>query len=290
LITAANAGKDAYVEKPLAMNMRELLDAMEAVRRKERVVQCGTQVRSFPSSASARAFVAAGGLGQIFKVEQSRNALRPYWHRYGERPIRQEDVDWRGFLMHRPDRPFDPDQYTAWYGYHEFSRGPHTGLMAHFVDLVHYLTGASLPRRVVALGGIFRWKDARTAPDSIEVTLEYPEGFLARYATTFGTATNNFLKFFGTRGVLDATRWGEPWVLTGEEKQVPLVESVPHMQNWLRSLRTRRPPNAPIEAGYAHAVACIMADEAYVRGVPMVWDKTLSYPVPGAARPAHFGA
>jgi predicted dehydrogenase len=272
LIGAAQAGKDAYVEKPLAMGMGELLDAMDAVRRRERVVQCGTQVRSFPSSAAARAFVAAGGLGRIFKIEQSRNSLRPYWHRYGERPIRESDVDWRAFLMHRQDRPFDPDQYTAWYGYREFSRGPHTGLMAHFVDLVHYITGAGLPRRVTALGGTYRWQDARTAPDSIEVTMEYAEGFLARYSTTFGTEANNFLKFFGTRGVIDATKWGEPWLLTGEEKQIPPVESVPHMKNWLQCLRTRRAPHAPMEAGYAHAVTCIMADEAYVRGRRMIFD------------------
>jgi hypothetical protein len=44
------------------------------------------------------------------------------------------------------------------------------------------------------------------------------------------------------------------------------------------------PPNAPIETGYAHAVACIMADEAYVRGVPMVWDPAMSYPFPSSKR------
>ena len=278
LLAAAEAGKDAYVEKPQAMDMRELLDAMDAVRRRERVVQCGTQVRSFSSSVAARAFVAGGGLGRIFKVEQSRNSLRPYWHRYGERPITEADVDWKAFLMHRPDRPWDPDQYTAWYGYREFSRGPHTGLMAHFVDLVHYITGASLPRRVTALGGTYRWHDARTAPDSVEVALEYPEGFLARYATTFGTDANSFLKFFGTQGVLDATRWGEPWVLTGAAtREIPPVESVPHMKNWLQCLRTRKAPNAPLEAGYAHAVACILADEALVRGKRMIYDPVAQF-------------
>jgi predicted dehydrogenase len=244
-------------------------------------VQIGTQVRSFAPSVAARAFVASGGLGQIFKIEQSRNSHRPYWHRYGERAVREEDVDWKGFLMHRKARAFDPDQYAAWYGYRDFSRGPQTNLMVHFIDLVHYITGASYPTRVVALGGTYRWKDARTAPDSTEIVLEYPEGFLVRYNTTFGTNQNSFLKFFGTRGVMDATRWNSPWTLAGEPAEserlgagakIPAVDSTPHMKNWLECLRTRQSPAAPISAGYAHSVAVIMADEALMRGTRMTYN------------------
>ena len=175
LAAAMRAGKDAYAEKPLAMEMKELLAAVDAVKESGRVVQIGTQVRSWPAPAAARAFAASGGLGKIFKIEQSRNGYRPYWHGTAARPVEERDVDWRGFLMHRKYRPWDADQYAGWYGYHEFSRGPHTGFMAHFVDLVHFITGAKYPRHVMAMGGTYRWKDKRTAPDSIEVVLEYPE-------------------------------------------------------------------------------------------------------------------
>jgi hypothetical protein len=44
------------------------------------------------------------------------------------------------------------------------------------------------------------------------------------------------------------------------------------MKNWLECLRSRKAPNAPIEAGYDHSVAAIIADEAYVRGARMVYD------------------
>ena len=283
LTAAARAGKDAYIEKPLAMEMKELLEAVDEVKKRERVVQCGTQVRSFPTAAAARAFVASGGLGRILKVEQSRNSYRPYWHRYGERPVEESDVDWKGFLMHRKYRPFDADQYAGWYGYREFSRGPHANLMVHFIDLIHFVTGAKVPRRVVTLGGTYRWKDARTAPDSVETILDYAEeGFLVRYNSTFGTNAGSYLKFFGTRGVLDATRWGQPWLLTGEGSgepdrvppgaTLPEVDSPHHMRNWLDCLRSRQPPNAPIDAGYSHSVAVIMADEALVRGTRLVYD------------------
>jgi predicted dehydrogenase len=283
LVAAIRAGKDVYVEKPLAMEMKELIAAVDTVKKSNRVVQVGTQVRSWPPSVAGRDFVASGGLGKIFKIEQSRNGYRPYWHGTGARPVTEADVDWKGFLMHRKPRPFNAEQYAGWYGYHEFSRGPHTGFMAHFVDVVHFVTGAKVPRRAVALGGVYRWKDAYTSPDSIEVVLDYAEaGFLVRYNTTFGTNANSFLKFIGTRGVMDATVWNKPWALSGEGSgepdriaagtRIPEVESTPHMKNWFECLRSRKPPNATIDDGYNHAVACIMADEAYIRGRRMVYD------------------
>lgn len=283
LIAAIQAGKDAYIEKPMAMEMRELIAAVDAVKRSDRVVQVGTQVRSWPPSPAARAFVASGGLGKVIKVEQSRNGYRPYWHRLAARPVNEADVDWRGFLMHRKFRPWNADEYAGWYGYREFSRGPHTGFMAHFIDLVHFVTGAKYPRRVTAMGGTYRWKDQRSAPDSIEVVLEYPdEGFLARYNTTFGTNANSFMKFIGTRGVMDATNWSKPWILSGEGSgepdrippgaQIPEVPSTPHMKNWFECMRSRKQPNATIDDGFGHSVACIMADEAYIRGRRMIFD------------------
>jgi predicted dehydrogenase len=282
LSAAIRARKDVYVEKPLAMDMKELVSAVDAVKASDRVVQVGTQVRSWAATVGGRGFVSSGGLGKVLKIEQSRNGYRPYWHGTAARPVEESDVDWRGFLMQRPYRPWDADQYAGWYGYREFSRGPHTGFMAHFIDTVHFVTGAKYPSRAVALGGIYRWKDKRTAPDSIEVILEYEEGFLARYNTTFGTNDNSFLKFIGTRGVMDATRWNAPWVVSGAGSQEPdriapdtkiaEVESTHHMKNWFECMRTRRTPAASIDAGFGHAVACIMGDEAFARGRRIVFD------------------
>jgi predicted dehydrogenase len=174
--------------------------------------------------------------------------------------------------------------YRNWYGYRDFSRGPHTNLMVHFIDLVHFLGDLKFPKRVVALGGTFRWKGSFDAPDSVEVVLEYPEGFLVRYCTVFGTNAGKYAKWFGTRGTLDARNLSprEHWTVSGEgsgepdkipaESQVPENQPVPHMKNFLDSVRSRRQPIAPIEAGYAHSVAVIMADEALTSGRRVVYD------------------
>jgi predicted dehydrogenase len=284
LTAAARAGKDAYCEKPLAMNVKELNEAVDAVKKNNRVVQIGTQVRSWAPSLAGRAFVQSGGLGKVFKIEQSRNGARPYWYSYGERPLTEADVDWKGFLMNQKYRPFNAKQYAGWYGFREFSRGPQTNLFVHFIDLVHFVTGAKFPSRVVAMGGKFRFKDDEYAnPDSVEIALEYPEGFLVRYCSTFGTSANSYLKFFGTRGLMDASVWNKPWVLSGQGVQEPdriqpgaqiqPVEGPHHMKNFLDCVRSRQTAtNAPIEAGYQHAIATIMADEAFITGKRMVYD------------------
>lgn len=293
LAAAAHAGKDAYCEKPLAMNLIELNQAVDAVKKNNRVVQIGTQVRSWAPSVAGRAFVQSGGLGKIFKIEQSRNGVRPYWYADGERPVTEADVDWKGFLMNQKNRPFNAKQYAGWYGFREFSRGPQTNLFVHFIDLVHYVTGAKFPTRVVAMGGKFRFKDDEyTNPDSVEIAIEYLEGFLVRYCTTFGTNANSFLKFIGTKGVMDASVWNKPWVLSGQGSQepdriqpgaqVPPAEGPHHMRNFLECVRSRQiATNAPIEAGYSHAIATIMADEAFITGKRMVYDPAKKTVHPG---------
>ncbi|HYO82649.1 MAG TPA: Gfo/Idh/MocA family oxidoreductase [Bryobacteraceae bacterium] len=298
LIEAIRAGKDVYVEKPLAMNMKELVRAYDVVKKSDRIVQVGTQMRSYPQSQGAKQFLGSGQLGRILKVEQARNGYSPYWMSYGgdafanEKPT-PEDVDWKAFLGDRKPRQFDPTQYQNWYGFREFSRGPHTNLMVHYIDLVHYVTGLQFPRRVVAIGNTYRWKGTFDAPDSVEVSLEYPDGPLVRYCTMFGNGAGNFAKWFGTRGTLDARSLSsrDTWTASGEGSgepdkltaaiDLPRPETPHHMRNWIDCIRSRQQPVAPIEAGYAHSVAVIMADEALSSGRRMTYDHTRREVLPG---------
>jgi predicted dehydrogenase len=284
LIEAVQAGKDVYVEKPLAMNMEELVRAYDAVKQSGRVVQVGTQMRSYPQSGPVRDALAQGALGKVLKIEQVRNGYKPYWIGYGgdsyrDNPPAREDIDWEAFLLADTGRPFNPVQYRDWYGYREFSLGPQTNLMVHFIDLVHFVNGLQFPRYAVSLGGTFRWKtEGYDVPDSVEVAYEYPEGFLVRYATTFGNAAGNYAKWFGTRGTLDAKNLNprNTWEMTGDGSgepdrpttalPFPPRETKPHMQDFLDCVRTRQQPIAPIEAGYSHSVAVLMADEAMRQG------------------------
>lgn len=270
LKAAAEAQKDVYCEKPLAKNLDELVAAYDAVKRNQIIVQAGTQVRSLGSTMAARSFFRTGALGKVGRIEQLRNAARPYWYSY-IRDVKEEDVDWAEFLMDRPMRPFNPVTYSGWYGYREFSDGPIPGLASHFIDLVNSITGAKFPKSVVAMSGTYVWKDEHNfdAPDHAIATWEYEEGFIAQYSTYFGNGGGNSFKIFGTQGIMDLTDWTNIYIssegttgestLGKERSRLDDATCPDHIEDWLICLRSRNAPNADIEAGYQHAVACLMA-------------------------------
>ncbi len=284
LEAVAKAGKDAYCEKPLAMTLESLKKACDAVKEAKIVVQIGTQLRSFPTFTGCRELYKTGVLGKVGRIEQCRNSERPYWYGY-VKDVKAEDVDWKEFLGDRPMRNFDPLLYSGWYGYREFSDGPVGGFASHYIDLVHYITGAKFPTSSVCLGGTFTWKDENnfTCPDHVQAMWIYPEGFMVSYSTNCGNGSGNSFKIFGDQGELDMVNWNAPF-LTAEgansKKKGPIrgknpvkeVDCPEHFLNWLQCLRTRKTPNASIDAGYQHGVAVIMAMRSFDTGQRMVYD------------------
>ena len=284
LEAVAKAGKDTYCEKPLAMRLDKLKKACDAVKEAKIVAQIGTQLRSYPTFTGCRELYRSGILGTVGRIEQCRNSERPYWYGY-MKDVKAEDVNWKEFLLDRPMRPFDPVLFSGWYGYREFSDGPVPGLGSHFIDLVHYITGAKFPTSCVCLGGTFTWKDEHnfTCPDHVHALWTYPEGFMVSYSTNFGNGSGNSFKIFGDQGVLDMVNWNAPF-LTAEgansRKKGPIrgknpvqeIERPDHFLDWLQCLRTRKTPNASIDAGYQHAVAVIMAMQSYDEGRRMLYD------------------
>ncbi len=284
LEAVAKAGKDAYCEKPLAMTLDSLKKACDAVKEAKTVVQIGTQLRSYPTFTGCRELYKTGILGKVGRIEQCRNSERPYWYQY-VKEVKAEDVDWKEFLGDRPMRKFDPVLFSGWYGYREFSDGPVGGFASHYIDLVHYITGAKFPTSSVCLGGTFTWNDERhfTCPDHVQALWIYPEGFMVSYSTNCGNGSGNSFKIFGDQGELDMVNWNAPF-LTAEgansSKKGPIrgknpvkeVERPEHFLDWLQCLRTRGTPNASIDAGYQHGVAVIMAMQSFDTGRRTVYD------------------
>ncbi|MCP4642148.1 MAG: Gfo/Idh/MocA family oxidoreductase [bacterium] len=283
LEATAKAKKDVYCEKPLAMNLKRLKSACDAVKDNGVVAQIGTQLRSMPSMTGARELYRTGILGAVSRIEQCRNGAQPYWYsRIAD--VKEQDVDWQEFLMDARKRPFDPVQCSGWYGYRDFSDGPVPGLASHFIDLIHYITGAKFPTSVVCMGDTCTWKDKHnfTCPDHVQAMWTYPEGFLVSYSTNFGNGSANSFKILGERGEMDLLRWDAPTLTAQGTRKgqqgikatgpVEPVDRPDHFLDWLQCMRTRKTCNASIDAGYQHAVAVIMAMEAYDTGRRMVYD------------------
>jgi predicted dehydrogenase len=283
LEATAQAGKHVYCEKPLAMDFEKLKRAVDAVKQAEVVCQIGTQIRSLPTSTGCHQLFQTGAFGTVARIEQIRNSTRPYWYsRLAD--VNPKDVDWKEFLMDAPDQPFRADKFSAWYGYRDFSDGPVPGLASHFVDLVHYITGAKFPLSATGQHGTFTWIDEHqfTCPDQVQATWIYPEGFMVSYSTNFGNGSGSYIRFLGDRGTLNLTPWTKPTYsragagqtseLPVEETPVAAVDTPDHFLDWLQCIRNGGTCRAPIEAGYQHAVAVMMAVRAADTGQRQVYD------------------
>ncbi len=294
LEAAAKAGKDAYCEKPLAMEVDRLNSCCDAVRAAKIVCQIGTQVRSYPTSTGCRELYKTGVLGKVSRIEQCRNGTKPYWYSR-IRDVKPSEVDWKEFLMHRPMQPFRADHFSGWYGVRGFSDGPVPGLASHFVDLINYITGSTIPLSATATAGVFTWKDEHefTCPDQVEATWVYPEGFMVNFTTNYGNSSGSCIRMCGDQGTLNLTPWSKPTVssaggnrekkseLSKEDVPVEPVETPDHYLNWLQCIRSRETPNASIEAGYNHAITVLMAVRAHDTGLRQVFDAKKREIVPG---------
>ena len=297
---AVDAGKDVYCEKPMANDLEAAKAARDAVQGSKSIVQIGTQHRSEPYQLAAKKVIDGGALGQVTKVEMVWNYHGPRWRGRPEvKEIREEDTDWKRWLLDKPYRPFEPRQYFEFRLYRDFSSGIAGQWMSHGIDLMHFFLNDNFPKSVVAHGGIFAWPDGRENPDTFQALLEYPKGFLISYSTSFGNDCDSFSRIMGKRATMINTggegspRWSvveekgnhednpfiqraSRWVtLPGSDKPGPPFmgdEDLSHMTNWLECLRSRHQPNATVFNGYSHSVAVIMATRAYREGRKLWWD------------------
>jgi len=298
----AEAGKDAYCEKPMGNALEEVKAARDAVHVRNLIVQIGTQHRSEPYQIAVRDLIRSGVLGEVTKYEIEWNYHGPRWRGRPEvKMIREQDTDWRSWLMNKTYRPFDPQLYFEFRLYKEFSSGISDQWMSHGIDLCHYFLDQSFPESVVANGGIFAWHDGRENPDTFQALFTYPKGFLVSYATSFGNDAPGFTRIMGKRATMinrggegsprwqmveekgnheqdasvDSQRAVKDILLPGDKSLPPTEigdEDPSHMINWLDCLRSRKQPNATVQNGFSHSVACMMAARAYWSGKKIYWD------------------
>jgi predicted dehydrogenase len=308
LTAAAEAGKDAYCEKPMSNVLEEANDALDAVRKAGTIVQIGTQRRSWPKYRQAAKMIADGIIGDVVKVDLHWSWYSAYrWAKSDQdlAKIKESDVDWNTWLMGKQHRPFDPRVFRCFRLWKDFSSGIIDQWMTHGIDMAHMLTGTSYPLNAVAHGGIYAWKDWRENADTIEVSLEYEkEGrkFLMVYSTNLANGYGKATQVHGTLGSFEAggsnnrEDWSKgraepsanpnvPWHFSGRGvkaegrvgDQVPIPDAEgerSHVANWLDAVRSRdsKRLHCPVEAGYGHSVACIMSTDSFWSGRRMTFD------------------
>src|SRR5579883_2828397 len=250
-IDSLNAGKDVYVEKPLTLTIEEGPKIVKAARVNNRICQVGMQQRSGRHYLRAKQeYFATKKLGKI-------TLARTWWHgntyhlRKAPESLRHkpDNLDWARFLGPVKWRDWDPQQYYNFRAYLDFGGGQVTDLFTHWIDVVHMFMDQEIPVSAVAAGGIYYYKDGRTAPDTINVLLEYPGEWTATFEATLAPGiTGAAVELCGTEGRLwiDRSRF-EYYSLEKNARPVVVKAegdlTVDHVNNFLECCRTRKLPN-----------------------------------------------
>ncbi len=302
-IMACQAGKDVYVEKPLALTVAEGRHMVDVARKHDRVVQMGTQQRSAEHYTDAVEYVKSGKLG---KVRLVRSWAYLDWK--GETPVQPdgqppEGVDYDMWLGPAQKRPFNPNRFHftfRWYW--DYSGGLMTDWGAHMIDIANWAMGIKAPASAVSVGGKFGYpKDAMETPDTQQVLWQYPDfSMIWEHALGVGRgpeAREHGVQFHGNEGVLVVDRQG--WEVYPEtdriDKDVRTFRSaslprqdVPirkldyhltHVENFLECMRTRQRPHSDVEIGHNSMIACHLGNAAFRLGRRVDWDADKERPI-----------
>lgn len=274
------------------------------------VLQIGSQRRSGRKYMAAKEYLNSGKFGDISYVHLTWNVNQPRrWRRSDAliRSLKEGDVDWNEWLLDRDPAayPFDPRKYLEFRLFWPFSSGIPGQWMCHQIDTVAWFMGMPYPKSAVASGGLYQWIDGRKSFDTFTTVFEYGvsgekgKGFQVMFQShqhncgggTLSNRESPVEKYFGPNGCVDM---GTGMVTNeGVEGKKPASHALPapkevvatsantggdpltsaHMRNWMECVRSRKDPNAPIEAGYSHTVALVMSNAAARTGSKATFDE-----------------
>lgn len=278
LKAALAAGKDAYLEKPLSMNLEESAVMREAVRKSDRIVQIGMHRRSMQFIYKCKRLIDEGALGKI-------SLVKAIWNWNFAIPVQnatlEGKLDWERFLGPAPKRPYDAKRFRWWRAFWDYSGGNMTDQGTHLMDVVQWMTNSGPPLSAVCQGYI-AYATEGEVPDVFSAVFEYPS-FLATWTLDY---SSNYqydwsIHFQGEKAAMamdrsgyriykDAGRSPTPWglnakpELTAQEPDLDKPEA--HPQNFLDCIRSRKQPNCTVDIAADAVAGPHMANQAYLRG------------------------
>lgn len=281
VIAAAAAGKDVYCEKPLGLTVGGQQDVIKAVRKHERILQCGNHERSNPFVRKAVELVRSGAIGKVKRVvahvgRHNKSGPGPGW-----KEMRVPDgFDYNLWLGPAPEVPYHQDRclYNFRFNY-DYAGGQVTNFGAHSLDIAQWGLGMD-----------------ETGPTQVEhVYSDYlPQGslfsaathtyFRAKYAN--GTVVECFTCepsvrciFEGTDGIVRVDNMGQnffaspakiwPAGVKGSEKY---HSGDDHVRNFLDCVKSRSDPASPVEIAHRSATLCHLGNIAIRLKAKLKWD------------------
>ncbi|MGV8093249.1 MAG: Gfo/Idh/MocA family oxidoreductase [Mangrovibacterium sp.] len=298
-IWACQAGKDVYIEKPLAYTVGEGRKMVEAARKYNRVVQTGTQSRSNIVVHKAMELIREGIIGDIYMGRAIVFGFRPNIGRVADSPV-PKGVDWNMFLGPAPWHPFNENRFHyKWHWFWDTSTTEFGNNATHWVDLIRMAMQINIhPRKIQCTGGFYVWDSDQEIPNIQLGAFQYPdkriiqidvrsiynnqEGGDLEGAFLYGSKGwmhlkhQNFRVFFGQKS--------EPGP-SFSIKNVPALKDkgviqefkgldIPHMQNFIDCVHSGRwqDLNADVLEGHLSSSIGLLGNMAYRLGRTLEFD------------------
>jgi predicted dehydrogenase len=283
-VLGCQAGKDVFVEKPLANSIAEGRAMLDAVRRHQRVVQMGTQWRSGEHWKDAIDFIQSGRLGKIGLVRGW--AYHDWLGDVGHPPDGDPPpgVDYDMWLGPAPKRPFNPNRFHfnfRWFW--DYAGGLMTDWGVHLINIMLWGMGLEAPTRVSSSGGKFVLDDNSETPDTQIAVYEFPSYSLVwEHKVGIGIGLNGRpwgISFSGSEGtlIINDARWEivpEPKKKSFEAAEFKSSGDArpAHVRNFLDCVRSREQPVENLEVGHLVSTVAHLGNIALRTGRTIQWD------------------
>jgi predicted dehydrogenase len=283
-IYACEAGKDVYVEKPLATTIDEGRAMLTAATKHNRIVQMGAQRRSSPTYGEATDFVRSGKLGKVGLVRAWAylDWIKPIG-RPADAPV-PEGVDYDMWLGPAPKRPFNPNRFHfnfRWFW--DYAGGLMTDWGVHLIQILLWAMGNEWPKAVLSSGGKYVLDDNSETPDTQMAIYEFPSYTLVwEHKVGVGLGLYNRpwgMSFTGTEGtlVINDAGWEilrEPSKDSLEPRKYPggIDPRPAHVRNFLDCVKSRQQPVENLEVGHFLSTIAHLGNLALRSGKRILWD------------------
>ena len=293
-IHACRAGKDVYVEKPLGTSIGEGRAAVRAARKYDRIVQLGTQQRSWPHYIQAAEVIRSGRLGEISEVkvwDMDYMYPGPGDPPDGDPP---KELDWDFWLGPSPKVPYNPNRYAQHYWWFDYAGGWQLDWAVHHYEVVHSCMGVTAPTSATAMGGFMCYEKTNIQwPDTFSGICQYgpgpvaKKGFLLQYTVRggcrreqrshskcfFGTEASMILDRSGYTITPESGRPGKPETVRNAFTANIHIESLQaHAKVFLDSVRSRKRPPCDVERGHHATNPGHLMNIAWKAGRKIRWD------------------
>ena len=273
-IMGCGAGKHVYVEKPCSYNPEEGEWSIQAARKNNRVVQMGTQRRSYPAIVKAVEKIHNGDIGDTLYSRTWYNNRRGTVGTGNKLPV-PDYLDWELWQGPAARREYRNNiVHYDWHWHWHWGNGELGNNGVHGIDVARWGLGVTYPKRVVASGGRYRFDDFQETPDTLMVTMDFPEGKTITWEglswSPLGPHDSRFgVSFHGTEGsiVLRGSGYTQ-YDMQGKEVETETGAGGDddHFADFLDAVRTGRRPNADIEKAHQSTLLCHLGNMAYRTG------------------------